>query len=656
MSSPQRPVGDVLEELLDRYPNAPFLALGQTIWWDEPMKAVVPVLLAERGRQHAFIAGIHDTDYFAKAQIPSGSETRFALLPHNDGSTRGLWSAAGEISRLFGAECVPTRKDFTQHGVPLRTLLEARTDDRQAFLDRVTEAWGWRGLVYTGRHHPVVCELHLEQVVPGVRAMLEYGFEHTIAAIETPEVAESARAKADALIRACCNCCRAEPWATLTTLYKRLYPVVLQMLTGRDNLVTDVTSTSELLMFSPETCDLPRFRLVDTFLNPITRQLATAAYNAAVAGSEMYTLDRFGAGALPFDVVVPGLGRGTLRVTLRGVHVETREPVFIRTAEPVRDLRALAHVLKERFGEGVILVGKAVTLISMLATEFIFVFNELGSLYVHRTRALHDHLSAAGFPVQAYPILRLRYRTWDCARVVKTTVALPEPMRRPFGAQAIAMDSLAARWRQVVDEQHQLLNLLRRTRSPRDLLSHLQQLCPGKWKCSVRRYEDISNKLRSHAAALEALKAEARALYAERLRLRQALADAEHASSTHFRSVETWTEHELAHRERLVAHVRTLHAQLREVKQKLAANCAERVAVGRAPTIQDLRQERTKLVLAAEHARLELIREATLTSRNLEHTDCRPTAWWLPFVDPSGQWFQEVTRTATSYIQPLTAD
>src|SRR5690348_12275153 len=93
-------VGEALAELEQIAPGAPFLALGQTVFWDEPMKSGIALSSRRLGYHRPFVAGVHDTDYFAK--LPSGRRQpgKFQAFPHNDTTTKGIWSAAGEFSTL----------------------------------------------------------------------------------------------------------------------------------------------------------------------------------------------------------------------------------------------------------------------------------------------------------------------------------------------------------------------------------------------------------------------------------------------------------------------------------------------------------------------------------------------------------------------------
>ncbi len=77
VSSPS--VEKALRELQELAPNAPLLALGQTVFWDEPMKAGIVAAGRRLGFDRRFVAGVHDTDYFAK--LPSGKHQAGKFKP-----------------------------------------------------------------------------------------------------------------------------------------------------------------------------------------------------------------------------------------------------------------------------------------------------------------------------------------------------------------------------------------------------------------------------------------------------------------------------------------------------------------------------------------------------------------------------------------------
>jgi hypothetical protein len=63
-------VAETFARLREEAPGTPLLALGQTVFWDEPLKAILPLLAKESGNELGLVAGVHDTDYFAK--LPGG--------------------------------------------------------------------------------------------------------------------------------------------------------------------------------------------------------------------------------------------------------------------------------------------------------------------------------------------------------------------------------------------------------------------------------------------------------------------------------------------------------------------------------------------------------------------------------------------------------
>lgn len=644
----------VLEQLRQQYPNTPFLALGQTVFWDEPMKASLRLLLDEYELGGEMVVGVHDTDYFAKAQIQRKEGARFALMPHNDGTTKDLWSAAGEISTLFGSETFPSRHHFAQAGVVFDRAAATSPLSYAEFLDSVTEAWGWRGVVYTGSRDLVVNSLSLKEVGDAILEMLQWGFENAITQIAPSCCHHEAEQIAESVLERCREIITSSPEASLSDLFQQVLPTLYELLLDRSPNHLTVTCTTEILRFTPKTATLPRFQFVDLFLNPETREVATQAYNHAVSDSEIYTLDKFGAGALPFDVIVPGRGRGTLRLHPRVLFIETRQPIPIALKKPITSVQELAEVLHARFGEDVTLVGKAVSLVSMLSREFLFVFHEEGSMYVWRTRKMNDYLKAHGIDLPVHPIVRLRYETWDALSVATSTLRLPEHLASTFGRATITAPEFASQWKQVIEEQKAFCAQSLVLKKPLELLAYLNTREPLEgWEERRARYVEAQRTLLGIAQERQKIQERVQTHYQRLHTLKQEHLALQQAKGEHFRSVEEWTPEAQERRQAFEAREVALMQEKAQIRRQVLHLGNERSHLERGEVAQQARGIQEYIENEAELARLRLVRNALLTIEGLPHTAHRPSAWWLPMVDASGNWFREIATTSSVYLEPL---
>ena len=160
----------VVNQLRAQFPDTPFLTLGQTVLWDEPTKAAFCRILEAVAPDARMMAAVHDTDYFAKLPDPhlQTNGAPFEVLQHNDGDTRGLWSAAGEISALLGSETVPARAVLTHYGVAFDRVARRYAGGERALLNQETGAWGWRAIVHTGTHSLIAADVKLSQVLAAI--------------------------------------------------------------------------------------------------------------------------------------------------------------------------------------------------------------------------------------------------------------------------------------------------------------------------------------------------------------------------------------------------------------------------------------------------------------------------------------------------------
>ncbi len=667
----------VLEHINASYPDVPFLALGQTALWDEPTKAVWRRLLDWRMPQAELVAGVHDTDYFAKTVAHLGTDLKYVALPHDDGKTRDLWSAAGEMSALFGSESVPTRALFEKHGVPFDMLASAYAGGKDAFYQAETTAWGWRGIVSTESHDVIAHDVPILEIQDALLAQMDWAFDQSLACLDTPDARAAAAQTASTVrgwvtefLRICDADCR------LSDLYKTLLPKFYALLLGDTPAHFTATASTELFLFTPGTCNRSRFRLLGVFLDPQTRARACTAYNRAVEGSGIYPLSNFDEGALPFDVVIPTRGRGTLRLTSAGIVIDTHPAPIVLPGAPTT-CAELARILRQSFGETVVLVGKAVTLVDMLACEFLVVFHESASGYTTRTQSMNARLGALCPPL--YPIVRLTYPTWDALAVVppETAFRLPPHLAAAFGAEVVAAPDFARRWRGVLDEQRRVLSTVRDLHKTRDLMRFLETRDRECWCDRQAEYEAALDVLKGVAAMSDTLAARMDEHEQELMMWKNERQTLER------RKGEDWRANVQPLREKLYqARLTGEDAEgiRRSINRQLALRATafdeplgllrERMEATRFMLAEFRRQRRllergreagqaravlTMLTTQAQMARLALVRDAHLTIDGLEHTHLRPTSWWLPLVDPSGRWFEAITEGTQARLEYLTA-
>lgn len=645
-----KPLASVLEELDAVSPGVPLLALGQTVFWDEPMKAGVALAARRLGRPRPLIAGVHDTDYFAK--LPSGHrvEGSFKALPHNDTTTRGLWSAAGEFSALFGSETVITRDTLIGAGLRVERLAA----ERPGFMDEATEAWHWRGIVSLEENAPITADVPLKQLMPELEATFEWALQHSVAILNGPS-RESGQKMADELRRIFCE--QSEHCGqTVADFYEALLPSMYDFCANA-SVDVETTRTSKLLKFNRSTCHLPRFELPALFLNAGTADMARNAYDESIQHAQgLYELARFGTGAIPFDLVIPRKGRGTIRIGNRGIVINTPTPEFISLRRPLRSIEEFAGLIEDKFGPDCTLVGKAVSLIGMLAREFAFIFHEGASGYVRHSRAFHQKLAAAGHPLELHPILRVRYDAWSALHVCCSWLRLPEILAAPFGTEELNGASFAARWREVGAQQERLLIKLGHLKRPVELIAYLDHILAGAWKSLASEYDGLRLRLDQLRQQLDEVKAKRRELYSEIRRLKHEREERQHEKGAHWRAAifeKTPTPEDFAERDRLTARVEesitarhAAEAQVHELRRLQSE-------LVRDPEVRRIQERRRSIELEAELKRLRLIRQALTASKGLHRANLRPSAWWFRLLCPTGLWFRETIDTAQYYLEPL---
>ena len=689
-----------VQDLRARFPDTPFLTLGQTVLWDEPVKAAFCRILEAVAPDATMVAAVHDTDYFAKLGHIESDE-KFALLPHNDGTTRGLWSAAGEISCLFGAETVPTRAILAENGVAFDRVAKLYPGGANALLNQETEAWGWRALVHTEPHALIAADVKLRDIAPTLRAQLQWAVGESLNILgENAQGENAARDVADKIAGWIDEYIEFDEDGTLSDLYRALTPKLWAMVRGGGACNLQTGTSTEIFRFNRQTHVLPRFHFLELFLDPSTRETARRCYDDAVRGSGIYTLNQFGDGAVPFDVVIRGRGRGTLRLFEGSLFIETEEPITLCAGCDCSSLAELADVLEAKFGSDVAIVGKAVALISMLAAEFLFVFHEKASGYTARTAMMNKCLRDAGISLKLHPMLRLEYQTWNALANVSAEFHLPPHLATAFGVQSISARDFAANWQAACENSDATRAALKACHAPRDLMGYLAHSDAARWQKALQELDtakQVIQKVRLNSGVLleqiETLRGAAReatqnAAQVERAKgddwrqsvqpLRQRLFDLKENGAARLNATTNLTKEERAARANLEAEeereierlraeiaqrigerahfdiaIEAQRSQARDAKSQALALTKQRVAFERSDEAISAREAIARLQYDAELERLQRTRDALLAGQSLRLTNLRPTAWWFPLVSPDGTWFRKLAQTAQARVEEL---
>jgi hypothetical protein len=660
----------ILSRLRSDFPGVKLLALGQTVYWDEPMKAILRRFLDERCPEAQMLVGIHDADYFSKTPSTVSLSEGWAILSHNDGCTRDLWVATGEISRLFGSETIPTREMLGAHGVQLDKIARDFPGGRDTLIDTATEAWGWRGLVRSDSAYEVSCCIPLREALPHVIDLLEWGFDRTLDSLIEPDAAR-ARRMADELLEDVRQYAGSHPDASIADMFCDFLAKFYERLLGYRPANLELTRATRLFRFNRDTTESRRFNLLRKFLDPKTREACLEAYNLAVEGSDTYTLDRFPLGAIPFDLVVPGQGRGTICLREGELVIDMEEPVSIPVDSLPTAPRELARIVEERFGPEAALVGKALTLVLMMAGEFIFVLHEQASAYVPRCEKMASLMKERGVNLSFYPILRIDYHTWDALAACEASFDLPGHLAAAFRQGEMTSTEFADSWQSTVREQEALLDRMGRIPGMDELLAFLAEQQGEPWPARIQAYLDAHATIRRITDQAEPLKAESIRLRDLSHQIKAEVQELELRKGNHFRqNIKPLKDEILRFEAQGISGnpgVQEIAARLDQYEDERSAleveiddkrheaEDAHKRSLDLKNTVRSLEKgdeaqkarETLKLIeYEAELARLWLVRDAILVSRGLSYTDHRPSAWWFLLVDPELKWFNRMAETA----------
>ncbi|MCS7253381.1 MAG: hypothetical protein RMK18_10990 [Armatimonadota bacterium] len=642
-------------ESLPRYRQ--LLSFGQTVCWDEPMKAVLIEQMVQHGINMPFIFGVHDTDYFSKAHSAMLRDGDFVIIGRNDGSTSNIWAATCETALPFGCEAAPTVSDYISCGIPLGNLARCSEEGILGFIDRWTEAWGWKAIVHNSRRGPVAAFICVGNVLPKVKELISWAASNAVEMVDMPlEAHRTAVAQLLRLINECAN--SVGMGAPLSKFYICLYRHILNKLIGwtPKNLLT--TRSFDFFRFNSSSCMLERFKPLDIFLSLATREVAASAYNEAVANTGIYSLSEFGENAIPFDLVSRQLGRGTVCVDGNWLIVLTgadRRRVERKACEPLTNRISLARCVEEAFGDECALVGKAVITPTMLCSEGVMVLSETGSAYMHITKRFVRMLNEAGIKLELSPLLRICYSTFDAMRNLNAILRLPSHLARFVGSKVVSAEEFAGSWRNAISSANSIIEKMIAMPSPRATFKMFELgigVGDGEIEHLRRRFEIVSSELSKFGREIETLVMECRQLAQEERNIIKQLMELQLQRSLLKSGSLCADEHEDTESERqsLVSAILALQGRLSELHHKRKEAVHRLKSLAYSEEAAKLRSIRHELYLKVFHERLSLARDALLTAA-VPYSGFRPCAWWFCVLDTNGSWWRGIRELAKARLE-----
>ena len=524
----------------------------------------------------------------------------------------------------------------------------------------------------------MICvSVRVRDVLPRLSELLAWATSETVAALENgKEAAAFARGLLEELEWVGS---KLSSGATLPEFYQQLSASYWRRLLGgaSEEKRLQFCAASQLFRFNTQTAGLPRFRFLDLFLDPKTRDVARRAYNEAVRDSEIYSLEQFSEAALPFDVVLLHKDRppcrGTICVADNEVAILGPCSTVLHTAAPPANVHELAALIERQLGPDAIVIGKALTLVPMILSEWVWVLHGFGSAYTPRTQNMLAAMRKAGLDLCLKPILRIEHDAWSALEGVEATFRLPPHLARAFGAEKVTADEFAKGWREAVAGQERLLDELKHIENPEELTEYLTHEEHSAWFDKLEKYVEAHGKLLRLSRQIERLRHEgieansrARETKGEiqqiekekgqlvRQRIRPLRLELKEGPGAERAAV---IERELgpfeAQRAEMEAKIAALRKSVDEDEARSAKADEAHHDLERSPEFVEARATVAAVEAEAHLLRMRLVRDALLTTKGLPYAAARPAWWWFPMVAPSGKWFENLTRTARFTFEDL---